>query len=224
MDRTNQKLVISKDGKMVAESAIGTPSVTITGVEAGSKVASGDYKAAFSDGIKTSELVDVPAFEVEQQLFGYWRDDTKNPILDMSKPYQMASRTEGELFLMFSYDKLNVGDMMTETTTAATSVDTMSVDGEINGSPDLFMRMIQMDKLTIPDDVNEIEVSFKNIRSENYGLMPDVNVTIQLPPVETAKLDFSTMKRQELIAELKARNIKFETTDKNVDLIAKLEK
>lgn len=68
MDRTKQKLVVfDKDNKQVVESAIGTATVAITGLAAGTKVATGDYKVAFSDGTLTSDLVDIPAFEVPAQ-------------------------------------------------------------------------------------------------------------------------------------------------------------
>lgn len=68
MDRTKQKLVVfDKDNKQVVESAIGTATVAITGLAAGTKVAAGDYKVAFSDGTLTSDLVDIPAFEVPAQ-------------------------------------------------------------------------------------------------------------------------------------------------------------
>jgi transglutaminase/protease-like cytokinesis protein 3 len=64
-DRSKQKLVIyDKAGTKKAEGEVGANSATLTGIAAGTKVAAGDYKAAFSDGTTESNQVDVPGFEV----------------------------------------------------------------------------------------------------------------------------------------------------------------
>lgn len=64
-DRSKQKLVIyDKAGTKKAEGEVGANSATLTGIAAGTTVAAGDYKAAFSDGTTESDQVDVPGFEV----------------------------------------------------------------------------------------------------------------------------------------------------------------
>ncbi|TLQ05481.1 hypothetical protein FEZ51_02145 [Pediococcus stilesii] len=65
VDRSKQTLIIyAKDGSKVVEGKAGETSVAITGLKAGTVVAAGDYQAAWSDGTKESEKVDVPAFTV----------------------------------------------------------------------------------------------------------------------------------------------------------------
>lgn len=64
-DRTNQSLVIyDKAGKSIVTGEKGTGTATITGLSAGTKVAAGDYQAAFSDGTTESDKVDIPAFDI----------------------------------------------------------------------------------------------------------------------------------------------------------------
>lgn len=53
--------VFDKFGKLVAESDAGTTSVDVS-LPKGNKFEKGDLKVAFTDGVKTSPLVDVPAF------------------------------------------------------------------------------------------------------------------------------------------------------------------
>ncbi|MGR3742119.1 hypothetical protein [Companilactobacillus sp. DQM5] len=65
IDRTGQTLlVLDNAGKAVFTGKIGEKTVSITGLAAGTKVATGDYKVAYTDGTQTSDSVDVPAFEV----------------------------------------------------------------------------------------------------------------------------------------------------------------
>lgn len=64
-NRSNQTLKIyNKAGKLIVTGELGKGTATITGLAAGTKVAAGDYQAAFSDGTNESDKVDVPAFEV----------------------------------------------------------------------------------------------------------------------------------------------------------------
>lgn len=63
-DRTNQHIVIYKGEEKVVEGKVGENTATITGLSAGTKVAAGDYKLAWSDGTRESSKVDVPAFTV----------------------------------------------------------------------------------------------------------------------------------------------------------------
>lgn len=65
VDRSNQMLKIyDKTGKLIVTGEKGTGTAAITGLAAGTKVAAGDYQAAFSDGTNESDKVDVPAFDV----------------------------------------------------------------------------------------------------------------------------------------------------------------
>lgn len=64
-DRTNQHLVIyDKSNTKKFEGEAGATTVAITGLEAGTAVAEGDYQIAWSDGTNESDKVDVPAFTV----------------------------------------------------------------------------------------------------------------------------------------------------------------
>lgn len=63
-DRTQQHLVIYKAGTKMFEGKVGEKTVAITGLASGTSVASGDYQVAWSDGINTSDKVDVPGFKV----------------------------------------------------------------------------------------------------------------------------------------------------------------
>lgn len=64
-DRSKQSLKIyNKAGKLIVTGELGKGTATITGLAAGTKVAAGDYQAAFSDGTNESDKVDVPAFNV----------------------------------------------------------------------------------------------------------------------------------------------------------------
>ncbi|MDV2912184.1 hypothetical protein R0H03_10115 [Pediococcus acidilactici] len=64
-DRTNQHLVIyDKSGTKKFEGKVGETTVAITGLEAGTAVAEGDYQIAWSDGTNESNKVDVPGFTV----------------------------------------------------------------------------------------------------------------------------------------------------------------
>lgn len=53
--------VYDKVGKLVAESNAGTTSVDVA-LPNGTSYAKGDFQVAFTDGVNTSPLVDVPAF------------------------------------------------------------------------------------------------------------------------------------------------------------------
>lgn len=65
VDRSNQSLLIyDKTGKLIVTGEKGKGTAAITGLEAGTKVAVGDYQASFSDGANESDKVPVPAFEV----------------------------------------------------------------------------------------------------------------------------------------------------------------
>ncbi|XRJ98180.1 hypothetical protein ACPBEI_05530 [Latilactobacillus sakei] len=65
VDRSNQMLKIyDKTGKLIVTGEVGKGIAAITGLAAGTKVAAGDYQAAFSDGTNESDKVDVPAFDV----------------------------------------------------------------------------------------------------------------------------------------------------------------
>lgn len=64
-DRSNQTLKIyNKAGKLIVTGEKGKGNAAITGLAAGTKVAVGDYQAAFSDGTNESDKVDVPTFNV----------------------------------------------------------------------------------------------------------------------------------------------------------------
>lgn len=63
-DRTQQHLVIYKAGTKMFEGKVGEKTVAITGLASGTSVATGDYQVAWSDGINTSDKVDVPGFKV----------------------------------------------------------------------------------------------------------------------------------------------------------------
>lgn len=64
-DRTNQHLVIyDKSGTKKFEGEVGETTVAITGLDAGTVVADGDYQIAWSDGTNESDRVNVPAFTV----------------------------------------------------------------------------------------------------------------------------------------------------------------
>lgn len=64
-DRTNQHLVIyDKSGTKKFEGKVGETTVAITGLDAGTVVADGDYQIVWSDGTNESDKVDVPAFTV----------------------------------------------------------------------------------------------------------------------------------------------------------------
>ncbi|XRJ96596.1 hypothetical protein ACPBEI_09400 [Latilactobacillus sakei] len=65
VDRSNQMLKIyNKTGKLIVTGEVGKGTAAITGLATGTKVAAGDYQAAFSDGTNESDKVDVPAFDV----------------------------------------------------------------------------------------------------------------------------------------------------------------
>lgn len=62
MNNTNLILqVYDRLGKLVAESNAGTTSVDVA-LPNGTSYAKGDFQVAFTDGVNTSPLVDVPAF------------------------------------------------------------------------------------------------------------------------------------------------------------------
>lgn len=64
-NRSNQMLKIyNKTGKLIVTGEKGKGTAAITGLAAGTKVAAGDYQAAFSDGTNESDKVDVPTFNV----------------------------------------------------------------------------------------------------------------------------------------------------------------
>lgn len=63
-DRSNQSLVVYKDGNPVENGDVGAKQVAITGLTPGTQVAAGDYQVAYTDGTNTSDKVDVPAFNV----------------------------------------------------------------------------------------------------------------------------------------------------------------
>lgn len=63
-DRTKQHLVIYKGDTKAFEGEVGAKTASITGLDAGTVVAAGDYQVAWSDGINESDKVDVPGFTV----------------------------------------------------------------------------------------------------------------------------------------------------------------
>lgn len=64
-NRSNQTLKIyDKTGKLIVTGEKGKGNAAITGLAAGTKVVTGDYKASFSDGTNESDKVDVPTFNV----------------------------------------------------------------------------------------------------------------------------------------------------------------
>lgn len=64
-DHSKQSLKIyNKAGKLIVTGEKGKGNAAITGLAAGTKVATGDYKASFSDGTNESDKVDVPTFNV----------------------------------------------------------------------------------------------------------------------------------------------------------------
>lgn len=63
-DRTKQHLVIYKGATKAFEGKVGENTVAITGLNAGTIVAEGDYQIAWSDGTNESDRVNVPAFTV----------------------------------------------------------------------------------------------------------------------------------------------------------------
>lgn len=64
-DRTNQHLVIyDKSGTKKFEGKVGETTVAITGLDAETVVAEGDYQIAWSDGTNESDRINVPAFTV----------------------------------------------------------------------------------------------------------------------------------------------------------------
>lgn len=64
-DHSKQSLKIyNKTGKLIVTGEKGKGNAAITGLAAGTKVATGDYKASFSDGTNESDKVDVPTFNV----------------------------------------------------------------------------------------------------------------------------------------------------------------
>ena len=108
-DRSKQKLVIYKDDAKVVEGKIGETDVALTGIEPGTSVANGDYKAAFSDGTRESDRVDVPAFNVP--------DKTTTTTTTTVKPTTTTTTT--------------VAPTTTTTTTEApTTTTTTTVSGE----------------------------------------------------------------------------------------------
>lgn len=64
VDRSKQSLVAYKGADKVATGEMGTKSVTITGLAAGTIVPAGEYQVCFTDGTKESAKVNVPAFTV----------------------------------------------------------------------------------------------------------------------------------------------------------------
>lgn len=64
-DHSKQSLKIyNKAGKLIVTGEKGKGNAAITGLAAGTKVVTGDYKASFSDGTNESDKVDVPTFNV----------------------------------------------------------------------------------------------------------------------------------------------------------------
>jgi hypothetical protein len=64
-DRSNERLnLYKKDGTKIASGDVGSMSVSLTGLQAGTKVANGDYQVSFSDDNRESDKADVPAFAV----------------------------------------------------------------------------------------------------------------------------------------------------------------
>lgn len=67
-DRTEQHLVIYKGAIKAFEGKVGENTVAITGLNAGTVVAEGDYQIAWSDGTNESDKVNVPAFTVNSAV------------------------------------------------------------------------------------------------------------------------------------------------------------
>lgn len=64
-DRSKQSLVLfKKDGTKISTGELGAKGVTLTGIAAGTKVATGDYQLAYTDGKNTSDKVDITTFTV----------------------------------------------------------------------------------------------------------------------------------------------------------------
>lgn len=82
-DRTNQHLVIyDKSGTKKFEGKVGETTVTITGLDAGTVVADGDYQIVWSDGTNESNKVDVPGFTVLPSVPGEPTEVTVDPTSD----------------------------------------------------------------------------------------------------------------------------------------------
>lgn len=64
VDRTKQSLVVYKGADKIATGEVGTKSVAIAGLAAGTVVTAGEYQICFTDGTTESAKVDVPAFTV----------------------------------------------------------------------------------------------------------------------------------------------------------------
>lgn len=64
-DRSKERLnLYKKDGTKIASGDVGSMSVSLTGLGAGTKVAKGDYQVSFADDNRESDKTDVPAFAV----------------------------------------------------------------------------------------------------------------------------------------------------------------
>lgn len=67
-DRSKQSLVLfKKDGTKISTGELGTKGITLTGIAAGTEVATGDYQLAYTDGTNVSDKVDAPAFTVPDE-------------------------------------------------------------------------------------------------------------------------------------------------------------
>lgn len=64
-DRSKERLnLYKKDGTKIASGDVGSMSVSLTGLGAGTKVAKVDYQVSFADGNRESDRTDVPEFAV----------------------------------------------------------------------------------------------------------------------------------------------------------------
>ena len=64
-DRSKERLnLYKKDGTKIASGDVGSMSVSLTGLGAGTKVAKGDYQVSFADDNRESDKTDVPEFAV----------------------------------------------------------------------------------------------------------------------------------------------------------------
>lgn len=80
VDRSNQSLVVYKGADKVATGVMGTKSVTITGLAAGTIISAGEYQVCFTDGTTESAKVDLPAFTVATLTPEAATDVTATPI------------------------------------------------------------------------------------------------------------------------------------------------
>ncbi len=136
-DRTNQHLVIyDKSGTKKFEGKVGETTVAITGLEAGTAVAEGDYQIAWSDGTILSKKVGVPGFTVKVPVTGITltKSELSMTVGDQTyigaivSPPNATNRgiicqSTDEAVATFDYTGLAVAKGIGKTTIKATTVD-----------------------------------------------------------------------------------------------------